>query len=64
MSKHTVLQFVKRGVVRAHKPFENGIRVPLSAIREWDAQTALFNPKSDLTIQRQELRLMSLQRHL
>jgi excisionase family DNA binding protein len=45
MSKHTVLQLIKRGVIRAHKPFENGIRVPLSAIHEWDAQTALFNPK-------------------
>ena len=45
MSKRTVLQLVKRDVIRAHKPFENGIRVPLSAIREWDAQTALFNPQ-------------------
>ena len=43
MSKRTVLHLIKRGVIRAHKPFENGIRVPLSAIREWDAQTALVN---------------------
>lgn len=42
MSKHKILELIKRGVIRAHKPLENAVRVPLSAIREWDANTALF----------------------
>jgi excisionase family DNA binding protein len=42
MSKQSILKLIKRGVLRAHKPLENAYRVPLSAIREWDAQTAVF----------------------
>lgn len=49
MSKQKILQLIKTGVIRAHKPLGNSVRVPLSAIREWDAQTALFfsPPMSD-----------------
>jgi hypothetical protein len=55
MSKHKVLQLIKRGVIRAHKPLDNALRVPLSAIRDWDQQTALFfshdndKPGTDVT---------------
>jgi len=43
MSKQKVLQLVRNGKLRAHKPLENGIRIPLSAVRAWDANTALFS---------------------
>jgi hypothetical protein len=42
MSKGKVLGLIKTGVLRAHKPLDNALRVPLSAIRDWDSQTALF----------------------
>jgi hypothetical protein len=42
MSKRVVVRLIKDGVLRAHKPLENALRIPLSAIREWDQQTALF----------------------
>jgi hypothetical protein len=42
MSKRVVIGLIKRGVLRAHKPLTNALRVPLSAIRDWDRQTALF----------------------
>jgi hypothetical protein len=42
MSKGIVLKLIKSGILRAHKPSENVLRVPLSAIRDWDQQTALF----------------------
>lgn len=41
MSKRSVLRLVKRGVLKAHKPFQNGLRIPLSAVREWDRNTKL-----------------------
>jgi hypothetical protein len=42
MSKQKVLGLIKHGILRAHKPLDNQYRVPLSSIREWDAQTAVF----------------------
>jgi len=42
MAKGTVLELIKNGILRAHKPFDNVVLVPLSAIREWDRDTALF----------------------
>jgi hypothetical protein len=42
MTKRSVLQAIRTGRLRAHKPLDNGLRVPLSAIKEWDANTALF----------------------
>jgi hypothetical protein len=49
MTKRRVMQLIKDGTLRAHKPAENALRVPLSSIREWDQQTALFfsPPMSD-----------------
>jgi len=41
MSKSTILDLVKRGVLRAHKTCDTQLRIPLSAVREWDAETAL-----------------------
>jgi excisionase family DNA binding protein len=41
MSKRSILRLVKRGVLKAHKPFQNGVRIPLSTIREWDLNTKL-----------------------
>lgn len=42
MSVRTLKALVKAGRLRAHKPLENQVRIPLSSIREWDAETALF----------------------
>lgn len=42
MSRDKVIRLIKSGRIRAHKPLENALRVPLSAIRDWDQQTALF----------------------
>ena len=42
LSKDTVLDLIRRGRIRAHKPLENGLRIPLSAVQDWDAATALF----------------------
>ena len=41
MSKHKVLDLIRQRVLRAHKPLRNGLRVPLSAIRDWDRNTKL-----------------------
>lgn len=41
ISKRSVLRLVKRGVLKAHKPFSNGFRIPLSSIRDWDQNTKL-----------------------
>lgn len=41
-SKAKILELIKAGVLRAHKPLDNALRVPLSSIREWDRQTAIF----------------------
>jgi hypothetical protein len=43
MTKRRVVQLIKDGTLRAHKPLENALRVPLSAIREWDANTQITN---------------------
>ena len=43
LSKQKVLQLIRAGSLRAHKPLANGIRVPLSAVRAWDANTVLFS---------------------
>ena len=37
----TVLGLMKTGVIRAHLVSHNRYRAPLSAVRAWDAQTAL-----------------------
>ena len=50
MSRDSVLRLIKRGKLRAHKPFENALRVPLSAIRDWDRQTAVFFNSDDQKI--------------
>ena len=42
MSKQKILGLIKRGTLRAHKPLDNQYRVPLSSVREWDRETALF----------------------
>jgi excisionase family DNA binding protein len=42
MSKRTVVELIHRGILRAHKPFNNGLRVPLWAIRKWDSETAVY----------------------
>jgi hypothetical protein len=42
ISRKMVLQKIRAGEIRrAHMPLDNRIRVPLSAIREWDGETAL-----------------------
>jgi excisionase family DNA binding protein len=42
MSKRTILNLIHSGIIRGHKPWHNGLRVPLSEIRKWDAATALY----------------------
>ena len=42
LSRDSVERLIKRGKLRAHKPLDNIVRVPLSAIRDWDETTALF----------------------
>lgn len=49
LSKDSIFRLIKRGVLRAHKPLENVVRVPLSAIRDWDKQTALFFSHDEVT---------------
>jgi len=49
MSKGKVLRLIKAGVLRAHKPMENALRVPLSAIQDWDEKTALFFSRKNET---------------
>jgi hypothetical protein len=42
MTPRAIVQRIKSGEIRgAHKPLENGWRVSLSGLREWDEQTAL-----------------------
>ena len=42
MSIGKVKDLIRKGVLRAHKPLDNALRVPLSAIRDWDKETAVF----------------------
>ena len=35
-------RLIRRGVLRAHMPVQNQYRIPLSAIRAWDRDTALY----------------------
>jgi excisionase family DNA binding protein len=42
VSKYKVIDLIRSGVLRAHKPLDNQYRIPLSAVREWDRETALF----------------------
>jgi excisionase family DNA binding protein len=39
LSKRVILKLVKEGRLRAHKPLATTIRIPASAIREWDENT-------------------------
>jgi excisionase family DNA binding protein len=41
LSKRAILKLVKEGRLRAHKPFSTVIRIPASAVAEWDANTKL-----------------------
>ena len=41
MSKWKVMDLVRRGILKAHKPLDNAVRIPLSSIRAWDKETAL-----------------------
>lgn len=41
MSKRRIVKMCKDQELRAHKPSPNNYRVPLSAVREWDANTAV-----------------------
>lgn len=42
VSKFKIVELIRAGVLRAHKPLDNAYRIPLSGIHEWDRQTALF----------------------
>jgi excisionase family DNA binding protein len=42
LSRDSIERLIKRGKIRAHKPLDKAVRVPLSSIRDWDQQTALF----------------------
>lgn len=37
----TVSELCKRGEIRAHQPLSKRWRIPLSAVREWDRNTAI-----------------------
>lgn len=41
MSKRRIVALCQSQTIRAHKPLENGWRIPLSAAREWDESTAV-----------------------
>lgn len=41
MSPRVIAELCRSGVIRAHRPLENGWRIPLSAVREWDGRTAV-----------------------
>ena len=42
LSKRVILKLVKEGQLRAHKPMPTVIRIPVSALHEWDAKTKLW----------------------
>jgi hypothetical protein len=42
VSRNTILEKIKAGEIkRVHKPVKNALRIPLSAIRDWDANTEI-----------------------
>ena len=41
LSKRVILKLVKEGRLRAHRPLTNAIRIPASALHEWDQNTKL-----------------------
>lgn len=41
MTKRQVVARCQDGRLRAHKPMTNGWRIPITAVQEWDAQTAV-----------------------
>jgi hypothetical protein len=41
LSQRRIVAMCRSQTLRAHKPLPNGWRIPLSAIHEWDAQTAV-----------------------
>ena len=42
VSIDTLSRKIKRGELRAHKVIGDCIRIPLSSLRDWDRNTALF----------------------
>jgi hypothetical protein len=44
VSRNTILDKIRsREIPRAHRPVKNALRIPLSAIHEWDANTQVTN---------------------
>jgi excisionase family DNA binding protein len=44
LSRDTILAKIHSGAIpRVHKPVKNALRIPLSAVKEWDAQTMISN---------------------
>jgi hypothetical protein len=42
LSRDTILAKIRAGEIkRVHKPVKNALRIPLSAIRDWDANTEI-----------------------
>lgn len=45
VSRDTILDKIRAGAIRrVHKPVKNALRIPLSAVRAWDAQTEISKP--------------------
>jgi hypothetical protein len=44
VSRDTILEKIHRGAIRpVHKPVKNALRIPLRAVRDWDAQTMILS---------------------
>jgi hypothetical protein len=42
VGRNTILDKIHKGAIRrVHKPVKNSLRIPLSAVREWDAETEI-----------------------
>jgi hypothetical protein len=44
VSRNTILEKIRsREIPRVHRPLKNSLRIPVSAIHEWDANTQITN---------------------
>jgi hypothetical protein len=50
LSRDTILDKIRNGEIRrVHRPVKNAMRIPISAIAEWDANTQITNGNENKT---------------
>jgi len=48
LSRGTILEKIrKHEIPRVHRPIKNALRIPISAIHEWDANTQITNGNNE-----------------